>query len=194
MKKLITPPLLEPISLNDAKEHLRVDASFQDDDSYISDLITVAREFCEKFQNRAYLSQTWEAVFDRFPGVVFELPNPPLQSVVSIKYYDKSNTEFLFDANKYFVDTYSAKGRVCLNHNVTWSDVELRPINSVIIRFVCGYGSDATSVPSQAKHAIKLLIAHWYENREPIHSDMKTDKEILFTLSSLLKQDKIFPV
>lgn len=40
----------EPIALEEAKAHLRVE--FNDDDAYISALITAAREYAEAFQNR----------------------------------------------------------------------------------------------------------------------------------------------
>ena len=64
--KLITPPALEPISLQEAKAHLRVD--FGDDDDYISALITAARDFAEGFTRRAFLTQSWLLALDHFPG------------------------------------------------------------------------------------------------------------------------------
>lgn len=64
--KIINPPIVEPITLEEAKQHLRVDGN--DDDLLIQSLIKQAREWCENFQNRKYITQTLEFVLDTFPN------------------------------------------------------------------------------------------------------------------------------
>ena len=63
--QLITPPVAEPVTLELAKQHLRVD--FDDDDGYITGLITAARQYCEKVTRRAIFNQTWCRTMDFFP-------------------------------------------------------------------------------------------------------------------------------
>lgn len=76
--KISVAPLIEPITLAEARLHLRVDST--DEDTLITSLIAAAREDCEAFQNRKYLTQTWEYWLDSFPSTDFiEIPNPPLQ-------------------------------------------------------------------------------------------------------------------
>ena len=58
---LKTAPETEPVSLNEAKAFLRVDSD--EDDNYITSLIKTAREWCEDYQHRAYITQTWELNF-----------------------------------------------------------------------------------------------------------------------------------
>lgn len=179
--KLITPPTTEPITLQEAKNHLRVDVT--DDDILIQSLITAAREYCEAFQNRAYITQTWEMTLDFFPQMPLKIPKPPLQSVISIKYTDQDNIETVFAPINYVVDTDSEPGRIALTPGASWPNVVLKPISGVKIRFTAGYG-DATKVPMMVKQAMLLLIGHWYENREAATD--RVPKEIEFAVHSLL--------
>jgi hypothetical protein len=63
--KLVTPPVIEPVTLAQAKQHLRVD--FPEDDTLISMYITAARQYCEKATGRAFYNQTWLRTLDFFP-------------------------------------------------------------------------------------------------------------------------------
>lgn len=76
MIKLITPPSVEPVSVIEANEHLRLDSD--DEEGLVTNLIKAARQYCEDFQNRAYYTQTYELWLDAWPEF-FELPRPPLQ-------------------------------------------------------------------------------------------------------------------
>jgi uncharacterized phiE125 gp8 family phage protein len=190
--KLITPPALEPVTLAEAKAHIRVDGN--DEDALITSLITAAREYCEGFQNRSYITQTWGLWLDSFPSEDYiRIPLPPLQSVASIKYYGTDNAEYTMDAADYFVDDKSEPGRAVLAYNKTWPTTALRPANGVCIEFVAGYGDAASDVPQKAKQAILLLIGHWYANREAILTG-SVSKEIEFAVKALLSMDRVVPV
>lgn len=186
--KVITPPAMEPVTLAQARTHLRAE-EIEEEDSYIEGLISTAREWCEGFQNKAYLSQTIEKVFDCFPPAIFDLPRPPMVTVESIKYYDIANVEYLFDSDLYFVDTISEPGRVSLNYAVQWPTLTLRPINSVIVRYIAGV-NDAAAVPKKVIQAILLLVGHWYNQREPVG---EVSGEMEFAVKSLLGQDRVRP-
>lgn len=161
---LITPPTEEPVSLEEAKLHLRVDIS--DDDALIGGLIQAARERAEDILRRALITQTWELTLDRFPsGNELELPFPPLQSVASIKYTDSDGDEAEFSSDDYIVDTAEEPGKVILAYGSNWPSVTLYPTGAVKVRFVAGYG-EATAVPQTFKQAILLMAGEWYENRE----------------------------
>lgn len=64
--QLITPPAAEPVTLVEAKAHLRLDTAL--DDSYVSSLITMARQYIEEVCWRGLVTQTWELVLDGFQG------------------------------------------------------------------------------------------------------------------------------
>jgi len=243
-----TPPRSEPLTLAEAKLHL----NFSEDDVLISALISAARGWCEGFQNRAYITQTWELVLDCFPNRDYiEIPLPPLQSVVSVKYYGTDDTEYTMSTDDYFVDTKSEPGRLVLAYCKTWPTTTLRPANAVIVEFVAGHpdyigtvntvatavtkaagdafntswpigksitinnvvytiGSvstiaalalaatagnqtgvayQANDVPERVKEAIKLVLGHFYENREEV-----TEKALVtvpMAAKSLLSLDRV---
>jgi uncharacterized phiE125 gp8 family phage protein len=160
-----------------------------EDDLLESD-IAAAREYCEEFQNRAYLTQTWELWLDSFPGRDYiELPRPPLASITSVKYYNTANTEATMTASDYFVDTKSEPGRVVLTYGKSWPSTTLRPANGVCVTFVAGETA-AASVKKKWKQAMLLIIGHLYEHRED--SVERALQNIPLGAQALLYQDRVF--
>lgn len=189
--KLITGPSEEPISITEAKAQLRVDWSTED--TQIGNYILAAREYCEGFQNRQYITATWDLWMDGWPSKDrFGIPLPPLQSVASIKYYDTANVEATMAAADYFVDDKSEPARVVLAYGTSWPSITLRPANGVVVRFTAGYGL-AAEVPQKVKQAMLLLITLMYEKRLPV-VEGKIVGEVPFAVSSLLWLDRIVPV
>lgn len=187
--KLIIPPATEPVTTAEAKSHLRIDGI--DEDDVIEGFIVAAREDCEDFQNRAFITQTWELTLDCWPRFPLKLPKAPLISVSSIKYFDTENVETTLDASNYFVDIDSEPGRVDLGYNICLPTTVLRPINAVKIQYVCGYGA-VDDVPKAVKQAILLMVGHFYENREAT-SDKKME-ELPMAVCSLLWKNRIVPI
>ena len=178
---LVTAPAAEPVSLAEAKAHLRIDSA--DDDSLIGALITAAREAAEAHTRRALVSQTWRLTLDRFPaaplpwwdgvrqaadtpgdGGVIELPRPPLVSVTSVTVYDDADNPTVTPAASYYVDADNEPGRVVLRSGKTWPVVG-RVAGGVELLFVAGYGA-ASAVPQALRQGMLLLIGRLYENRE----------------------------
>jgi len=176
--KLVTGPTVEPISLSDAKLHLRVDHSA--DDSLISSLIVAARRLVEGRIRVACVSQTWDYVLDGLPlarmlwpdnGVArvdytIQLPIAPVLSVSSIKWVDWSGVIQTLDPSAYQVATGNP-GRVAPTPYEIWPWPRIG-MEAVTIRFVAGYGSTAAAVPDTIKAAMKLLIGHWYEHPQAV--------------------------
>lgn len=187
--KLITGPATEPVTVSELKTHLRIDSTTED--TYLGTLIQTAREDCEQFQNRAYITQTWELTLDGWAKFPIKLPRPELISITSVKYYDTADTETTYSTDNYFVDTSSEVGRIGLNYNITLPSTTLRPQNAVIIQYIAGFGA-AADVPQRIKHAILMLCGHYYENRETVSPvDLK---QIPMGVVSLLNKDRIVPI
>lgn len=167
--KLITPPIEEPITLLEAKSHLRID--IDDDDALITALIKAAREHAEMITRRSFITQTWELSLDNWPyGDELVLPLPPLQTVLSVKYIDSAGIEHLFETDKYIIDASSEPGRIVLKSGYAWPSEILQTANAIHIQFIAGYGSTAevpqAEVPQTVKQAMLLMIGWWYEQRE----------------------------
>ncbi len=188
---LVSPPTEEPVSLAEAKNHLRVDVA--DDDGLISALIIAAREYCEAFQNRAYITQTWQLWLDAWPeSSEIRIPRPPLQVVNSVRYYGVDNAEYVLPPSEYIVDSAGEPGRIVLAYGKSWPSVALRPANAVCVEFVAGYGG-ADKVPRRVKQAMLLLISHWYDTRE-IAAVGHVTAEVPFTVNALLWQERVVPL
>lgn len=189
---LVTAPTVEPITTRDIKDHLRIDTDVDLEAEELKTYVSAARAWCELFQNRAYITQTWDWALDRWPRSPFEIPLPRLQSISSITYYDTDETSADFGSANTIVDTISEPGRVSLAWNKTYPSTTLRPINGVIIRFVAGYGDAESNVPNNIKQAIRLLVGHMYENREGTW--IKAIDEIPLGIRSFLWQERLVPV
>jgi hypothetical protein len=159
--QLVTPPIAEPVTLAQAKLHLRVD--FDDDDTLIAALITAAREYCEKQTRRAFFNQTWQRTLDFFPlyghmggsrtpseratwpygtwywdKVTMMLPYPRTISVTSITYLDNDLDQQTLPTDSYNVDTTSMPARIAPAQGMFWPILNNYVPGSVVITFVAG--------------------------------------------------------
>lgn len=163
---LVTGPIREPVSLAEAKEHLRIEEEFTDDDNYVRSLISGARAHCENILWRKLITQTWDLYLDAWPaGRGIKLPYGKLQSVTYIKYMDTDDTETELADTEYSVDTISDPGRIVLGYGKYWPTVTLKPSNPIVIRFVCGYGDHDEKTITDATNASPIVVtitAHGY--------------------------------
>lgn len=158
------------------------------DSELINSLISAARQYCEMFSNRAYITQTITGKLDRFYSPII-LPRPNLQSVTSITYIDTAGDEQTLSTDIYDVDTTSTPGEITLAYNQSWPTHRSQH-HAVTIVFVTGYGGAAADVPSDVIAAIKLMVGHLYENREAT-SGFNVN-EIPMGVKSLLSMDRVF--
>lgn len=165
-RKLLTAPAVEPVSLSEAKSHLRVDVDA--DDTYIGTLIVAARQFAEAYTHRQLVTAVWQFTYDRFPVGIRPLPLPlaPLASVDEITYVDEAGDDQTYDAADYDVWTALEPGIVQPAFDTYWPTARRQPA-SVTIEATLGYGN-AAAVPQAIKQAMLLMIGHWYENREEV--------------------------
>jgi uncharacterized phiE125 gp8 family phage protein len=162
--ELITSPSLEPVTLDEAKAHLKVDTTA--DDALISSLITAARARAEWHTGRAFVTQSWILWLDAWPQMgAVEIPLPPLQSVGTITSYARDAAASVLDASNYQVDAKSEPGRVALKLAVAPPVANLRPLNAIAIAFTAGYGGAESDVPGPVKAAILEIVTELYTNR-----------------------------
>lgn len=160
---LITPPAMEPIDLASAKLHCRVDHS--DEDSSIEALIAAARAQIEKDTGRALIEQTLEMRIDTWPTILY-LPRPPAMRVVSVMAIDQAGAATVLSESAYKLRTGTEPGYVLFESSLRPA-VDLADFAGVRVRYVAGYGG-ASDVPKPLIQAIKLLVGHWYTNREAV--------------------------
>ena len=164
--KLISEPGAEPLSLSEAKLHLRVEHSVDDD--LITALIKAAREQAEHLTGRALITQTWARVLDAFPAAEIELGMPPVQSIASITYVDAAGDTQTLDADDYSLDTTTPPGWVLPSATLSTWPSTLDTANAVTVTFVAGYGATGASVPEAIRTWMKLQLGTMYKHRESI--------------------------
>ncbi|KPJ83966.1 MAG: hypothetical protein AMS19_02680 [Gemmatimonas sp. SG8_23] len=162
-----TPPTREPLSLEEAKAHLRVEHDA--DNAWISQEIKAARMWAETLGDRTTITSTLTYNLDSWPDdEIVYLPRPPLQAILSIVYIAPDGSQESLDvSNEIQVDTISKPGRILPAYGMTWPTVRdsLHPIS---IQYQAGYGTSPSSVDPYLLTAIRLRLADLYENRESV--------------------------
>ncbi|MEA2897462.1 MAG: hypothetical protein QOJ84_3077 [Bradyrhizobium sp.] len=157
---LLVPPAAEPWSVAEAKAFLRVEHG--DDDAIIAALIAAARGHVEALTRRALLTQSWRFVLDAWPADGrLSLRMGPLRSVIAARVFDAVGNADSIDLETFVVD--AAANIVA---SPCWSlPLPGRATAGIELDVLLGYGAVASNVPDALRHAIRLLVAHWYENR-----------------------------
>ncbi|MGE3487917.1 MAG: head-tail connector protein [Nitrospira sp.] len=187
MWRVITNPVLEPVTMPEMREHLRVEHT--EEDTLIDSLIIAAREMCELTTRRSFITQTLRLSLAEWPGCNYiRLMRPPLQSVVAVRYINEDGMTQTFVSSNYVVDTDGE--RVVLQNNAVWPATTLQAGSPVTVDYVAGYGNEPQYVPERYRQAIRLLAAHWYENREVAAE--KQQYEIPYAVKALLMIDRAY--
>lgn len=190
--KRLTDSTTEPLTLAQAKEHLRV-VDFDDDNDYITGLITTARRTVEKATRRAlWTGQTWQAGYADFGSFEtvrgrLSVPKPPLTAISSVQYYDSSNTLQTVSASSYVKDD-SGSDRAILGFTSAFTVPTLSCDYAAPVRvnFTAGY-ADAGAMPDGLLQAMKYLIQHFYDNRSPVGINVNLN-EMPISFQYLLNQ------
>jgi uncharacterized phiE125 gp8 family phage protein len=177
-------PATDPITLADVKQHMRVDG--RQEDGYINGLIAAATSYIQNETGRQFVTATFETKFDGFADTLI-LPRSPLVSVTSIQYIDEDGDTQTLDSSYYTVDTASQPGRVNRAYDTTYPNTQ-DVSNALTVTYTAGYGT-ASEVPSPIRAAINLLVAHWFENREPVA--FSSPSNIPFTITAIMNQYKL---
>lgn len=166
----ITSPAEEPLTLGEAKQHLRMD--HEADDTLIAGLIVAAREHAEAFCRRPFVSRMYTATFSRFPdrGQPLWIPMPGVTSLETVSYADQNNASVTMAGSDYRLVRGPTHHSLELPPGVAmWPWTALRG-DAVTVIYTAGYGY-AADVPRGIRSAMLLLIGHLYENREAVSKD-----------------------
>jgi len=162
---LTSGPAVEPVTLAEAKAHLRIDGSAED--TLISSLIITSRLHIEAALGLALITQSWSYFIDAWPaGPTQPLPLRPVQAIAAVRLYAADESLTTVAPDTYLLDGAATPTRLVRKATV-WPRPS-RAANGIEIAFVAGYGAAAANVPAPIRQSVLLLIAHWYEHREPV--------------------------
>ncbi len=168
---LTSGPAVEPVTVAEAKAHLRLDSAAED--VLLASLLLTSRLHVEAALGLALINQTWMLVLDRWPAdSCVEIPIAPLQGITAVRVRDAAGAATVIAPTSYLVDIASKPPRLVWNNAAPPSPG--RVANAIEIDISAGFGATAASVPAPLKHAIAMLTAHWYEHRDPIEIGSST--------------------
>lgn len=181
--RVVEEPTVEPISIEEARSHLRIHAfgspdEHPDDGQIMNVYLPAAREWCEAYSGKFLAEQTVEMSMLAFPSraSTFYLPIGPVHSITSVVYLDVDGVETtMTETTDYLTRIYNGRAAVYLPDDVQWPTT--LPYNrnwnaaepTVFVRYVAGYTTlspDEFPLPRSARAAILLVLGHLYENRE----------------------------
>lgn len=157
--RLVEGPAEYPITLDEAKAHLRVE--HDGDNSLITSYIAGETAYAEELTGRALAPQTWDYLRDAFPGEsdpqTIEIPLAKVISVDGVFYQDEAGAEQELDAASYIADVDSTRARIALTPSGTWPTT-YEGLNAVRVRLVAGYAQEGSS-PLAAEVLADIKIA-----------------------------------
>ena len=167
----------EPVSLDEAKNHLRIQTTAED--TQIQTWITVARKQCENLTRRALVSSSWLLVTDDFCSDAIVIPRPPLSSLSSlvvITYTKTTGDSTTVSSTVYDVDYRMEPAQIRLAYDQSWpTDVRDQP-GSVSIAYKSGYST--ATIPQEMRQWILERVGVFYNHRESLILDPRTLGEI----------------
>lgn len=184
----ITPPSVEPVTLDDVKSAARIDTESFDDqlERYI---IPAIRADAEHRLGRRLITQTVELVLDAFPAGEIDLRLPDVQSITSIKYLDTSGVQQTVASTDYSLDGDSAPGRALLDTDARWPATAAVQ-NAVRVRFVVGYGAADSDVPANIRLWITALVVQAIDNPSGLNQE---PLKPMGYLDHLLDAERFYP-
>lgn len=181
----VSGPSTEPVSLDDVKAALKIETTTEDD--LLTGYVTAARAAVSDMTGRAFTLETWSMTLDDWPcsrrdewwdgvreGAISSLRDEsltiakaPFAAISSVKLLDEDDVETTWASTNYYTTRRAGFGVLHPKRGIVWPTV-LRDHGGIVITFQAGYGANAVDVPGPLRHAIKLLAAHWFENRTPL--------------------------
>jgi hypothetical protein len=162
----ISPPVVEPVSLAELKEFLRLDAGDTSQDGTITELALDARAWCETFTARRFVKQGWRLSMDFFPGYIdlklagtkvsspfvsgsnavlvgiryaVVLPYPPVRSIDLFQYQDgNGHTTAMVDGVDFIKDLRSNPARLTPPFGQMWPVARV-VVNAIELDYTLGY-------------------------------------------------------
>lgn len=177
--RVVTPPAVEPVTLEEIRRQCRIDSDITEEDEDLLEWVATARELAEDYTGRSFVERVLECRFSAFPWVWpssdVVLPQGPVIEILSIAYYNAiGELTQMVEGTDYQLALGEEPSRIypAVENTGVWPAAQERR-DAVTVTYRAGYASagsptDAENVPKKAKQAIKMLAAHFFENRESV--------------------------
>ena len=161
----IVDPAALPVTIAEAKSHLRLSQSATELDDNLQLIIEAATERVEQDLDRQIISATYQQSqfcwVDRETGWdAVRLHKKGVTSITEVAYYNTDGDLTVMDAADYIFD--EGRGAVFPASGTEWPSVLADHPAAVSIKFAAGYGADGATVPRLIKQAILLSLGKWF--------------------------------
>jgi uncharacterized phiE125 gp8 family phage protein len=164
--RVLVKPSVEPVTLTEAKTHLRIEHSA--DDSLVVASITAAREWVEVYLEMSLIATKWQMTLDTFP-LEIEIPKAPMYAGISptISYKQSNGQSVTLSSSDFRIDSYANPPVLRTNYGQSWP-AHLADYNAVVVTFYAGFGTSGSDVPQRIRNAILMVTTHLYEQRSAV--------------------------
>jgi len=163
------------LPVSEMSAFLRVDDPTQA--SLIQSLVKASITTFQEYTGRQLLTASYKLTKRNFPRYrrdrgaghpqAILIPKPPFVSITSVGYYATAGTlTYLTETTNYQIVKGELFRELWPAPGTAWPFVQPGLANGVEVVFTCGYGITRASIDEQLIHSLKVLSAHWYENRE----------------------------
>jgi len=187
---------LGPVSLADAKKHCRVEHN--EDDDVIASLLRAAVEYLERATGHVLSPVTYELRVARWCSA-FALQAFPVRDVESVEYTGPDGASHVVPLLQWSFIPTPEGGVVRMGAGFDALALSADP-DAIRIRFSAGYDQPGVSgsgddpmlaCPETVKVAVKMLLGHWYANRETINIGNIVNS-LPFAVDALVSQLRIY--
>lgn len=154
-----------PVSLADAKAHLRVTDSAED--ALITAMVAAACGLVAETAGRVLSAETWEICDTGYSGWV-EVPVSPVTALSAVSYLDGTGAEVAATVGDFTLTVSDDRVFVGPRPGKAWPTPGVVRPDAVRVRVTAGY----TTLPPELKQAILLAVGHNYRNREAVGEAM----------------------
>lgn len=165
--ELVTAPSSFPVTADELRRHVWETYDREaDDDTYFEELIARATDHVETITSRRLVSQVWSGYLDAWPaaGKTIELPFGKVTGITRFNFLSADAVDRTMVENIHFACSLTGYWPKVVPIG-GWPSGSLFVVDPIRIEFRAGFGA-AKDVPPALRHAILILAAHWYKNRE----------------------------
>lgn len=181
-------PTQPALALADAKRQLQIDDADTSQDVHVQALIASAERAIERELGYPIMAQTRATHLTSFPCGGIWLGAGAGFTVIGVSYIDGAGAAQTLDPANYVADAISEPTAIYAAPEKTWPSTQVRP-SAVVVTWTAGY-ANAAAVPEDMRHALRLLVGHYDQNREAVVVGTIT-AELPLALDSLLQGFRI---
>ncbi|MFW0776210.1 MAG: head-tail connector protein [Rickettsiales bacterium] len=176
-------PVAEPITIEEAKNHLNIDLEYSDEDNLIESYIVAARTYCEQYLGYPLVRTAFNWSFNSFESSEIEMPVGRAIAINSITYVDTAQSPNVqtLSTDVYALDSGVNPPVLYLKYGQSWPSVR-GGRNDITVNFASGFDDSGASprdyddqMPEAIKSAIKLILGELWLIRERT-TDIQTYK------------------